>query len=327
MAISYGKMPPPLTKDKKNLAGRKVGRWTVLEQWISEGKDKKWLCRCDCGTERYVLERSLIYGASQSCGCLTRERAKEANAHHLEGKRFGEFTVLRPTERRNKKGDVYWLCRCSCGTEVEVPATLLYCGRKTSCGCKAEHHYASTDITGQRFSRLTALYPTEKRAARGSVVWHCRCDCGNEVDVSYNNLLYGNLKSCGCRKKEHDQALGDLLTRVDGTSMDILKSKKISKNNTTGVKGVYFIRNKYVAKIVFQKKAYYLGNYDNIEEAAAARKCAEEAICDTAVEFYEKWSVKAKEDPAWAKENPVRFQVVKVNDNLSLQMFPVLDQV
>ena len=45
------------------------------------------------------------------------------------------------------------------------------------CGMRAK------DLTGQRFGRLTALYPTNRRDYKGSVIWHCRCDCGNETDV------------------------------------------------------------------------------------------------------------------------------------------------
>lgn len=40
------------------------------------------------------------------------------------------------------------------------------------------------DISNQKFYRLTALYPTEKRDKDRSVIWHCKCECGNEVDVS-----------------------------------------------------------------------------------------------------------------------------------------------
>lgn len=309
---------------KYDLRGLKFGRWLVLDEVLEE-RNRKWLCRCDCGTERYVLERSLVYGGSQSCGCLARERAVKSNSHDLIGQQFGELTVLKRSSKKNKDGNIHWLCRCSCGKELEVSGTLLYCGRKTSCGCKAEHHYASADIAGKKFNRLTALHPTEKRTSRGSVIWHCKCECGNEVDVSYNSLAYGNMMSCGCQKKENDGKLQDLLAFVDGTSVDLIRSKKISKNNTTGVKGVYFIRNKYVAKIVFQHKAYYLGTYDNIEEAAAARKCAEETICDSAVDFYDKWKALAEKNPQWAKENPIKFMVSKINDNLQIQMLPDLN--
>lgn len=57
------------------------------------------------------------------------------------------------------------------------------------------------DLTDQRFGRLTALKPTEKRQ-RGSVVWRCLCDCGNKCLVSAGLLKDENTKSCGCLNKE-----------------------------------------------------------------------------------------------------------------------------
>lgn len=65
--------------------------------------------------------------------------------------------------------------------------------------------------------------------------------------------------------------LRTFLTHVDGTSIDALKSDRIPSNNTTGVKGVYKIRGKYVAKIVFKKKQYILGQFDTLALAAEAR--------------------------------------------------------
>lgn len=56
------------------------------------------------------------------------------------------------------------------------------------------------DITGQKFGRLTALYPTRKN---GRFAWHCKCDCGNECDVDSGNLRTGKQKSCGCLRNEN----------------------------------------------------------------------------------------------------------------------------
>ena len=57
------------------------------------------------------------------------------------------------------------------------------------------------DRRGVRYGRLTAIEPTDKRQS-GSVVWRCRCDCGNEVFVSAKILANGKAKSCGCLRKE-----------------------------------------------------------------------------------------------------------------------------
>lgn len=63
------------------------------------------------------------------------------------------------------------------------------------------------DLTGQRFGRLTALEPTEKRM-RTSVVWRCQCDCGNIAEVNASSLRSGGTKSCGCLKKESAARIG-----------------------------------------------------------------------------------------------------------------------
>lgn len=58
------------------------------------------------------------------------------------------------------------------------------------------------DITGRRFGRLTAVGPTSDRDA-GSVVWHCKCDCGVHIDVGLRRLSSGNTTSCGCLCRDH----------------------------------------------------------------------------------------------------------------------------
>jgi len=290
--------------------GSRTGRWTVLDDFITTPKgEKKWRCRCECGTERYVLERSLKYGGSKSCGCLTRERSYEAVAHDVRGKTFGDLTVVGRSKKRTKLGG-YWTCLCTCGFTCEATASELVTGKKTHCGCKSVTNYAYVDITGQRFNRLTALYRVKDKPTRnGSVLWHCRCDCGNEVDYSYQDLVYSNLKSCGCQKKEHDEKLKNFLTHVGGTSLEAIQSAKLPSDNTTGYKGVYLIHGKYLAKIVFQKKQYFLGTYENIEDAAKARKEAEQLLFGETAEFIKRWKEKATDDPEWAEENPVEIQV------------------
>ena len=60
-------------KIRKNLAGRKFGRWTVLEYSHHRGKVPCWHVRCQCGNKKVVIVTTLYSGASQSCGCLCKE--------------------------------------------------------------------------------------------------------------------------------------------------------------------------------------------------------------------------------------------------------------
>jgi len=206
---------------------------------------------------------------------------------------------------------------------------ISFCGkRKNSMKMtgKAKKNYYSIDITGKTFGRLAALYPTAKRSKGGTVIWHCRCSCGTEVDVSYNDLVYTNLKSCGCQKKEHDAALHGYLTHAGGTSIDMVRSRKIPADNTSGYKGVYRIRGKYTAKIVFQKKQYHLGSYETAAEAAAARREAEKLLFEGTADYYERWKARAEEDPDWASANPIRIQVEKREEGqLQVRFMPELD--
>lgn len=71
--------------------GKRVFRWTVIApvaRTNARGKWRyRWLCRCDCGVEKHVLQQSLKLaltssaGGSRSCGCLAVEIAtKHGNA-------------------------------------------------------------------------------------------------------------------------------------------------------------------------------------------------------------------------------------------------------
>ena len=61
------------------------------------------------------------------------------------------------------------------------------------------------DITGQRFGKLIAVRPTDERSSR-SVVWECKCDCGNTTFIRAIALRSGGTTSCGCINNALDLA-------------------------------------------------------------------------------------------------------------------------
>lgn len=74
---------------KLDLTGQRFGRLLVLS---CSGRNRSgrvtWECRCDCGVVKpAVLTDNLRSGASTSCGCLTRERAVQANSRHGHGRK------------------------------------------------------------------------------------------------------------------------------------------------------------------------------------------------------------------------------------------------
>lgn len=57
------------------------------------------------------------------------------------------------------------------------------------------------DLSGQRFGKLTVIRLVERR--KDASYWLCKCDCGNETIVrGSNHLRKGEVKSCGCYRKE-----------------------------------------------------------------------------------------------------------------------------
>lgn len=55
------------------LDGQRFGRWLVLrDSGLRQDGGIRWLCRCDCGTERDVNSSWLRMGKSLSCGCAVK---------------------------------------------------------------------------------------------------------------------------------------------------------------------------------------------------------------------------------------------------------------
>ena len=62
---------------------------------------------------------------------------------------------------------------------------------------------AKKDLTGKRFGRLLVEYDTGKKNSYNRILWHCKCDCGNELDISSASLNRAKpTQSCGCLQKE-----------------------------------------------------------------------------------------------------------------------------
>jgi len=60
-------------RDGLELAGQKYGRWLVIEKGDLDPRGNVlWLCRCECGTERFVRGSEIYLGNSTSCGCTRR---------------------------------------------------------------------------------------------------------------------------------------------------------------------------------------------------------------------------------------------------------------
>lgn len=90
----------------------------------------------------------------------------------MSGKRFGRLTVL--SFCKVEKHLAYWLCKCDCGNEVEVPGVSLRKGITKSCGCL------------HRETSKNRLLKTGESGTRLYNVWSCMLQrCSNPNNDRY----------------------------------------------------------------------------------------------------------------------------------------------
>lgn len=134
------------------------------------------------------------------------------------------------------------------------------------------------DLSGRKFGKLKVINRITKKGER--VIWKCECECGNFIELPTSYLTSGDTQSCGClREKQAEINLRDKFKEkyVEDVFVPNL-TRKVNKNNTSGVKGVSWDKNKkkWIASLAIKGKTIYLGRYDRLEDAAKARKAGEE---------------------------------------------------
>ena len=116
------------------------------------------------------------------------------------GLKLGHLTVIEPTGRHDGNGRAIWRCDCDCGNTIYLDSRALKRTKRRDCGCNILNSPFVKDLTGQRFGKLVCLYPTGDKDSSGGLIWHCRCDCGNESNFSAHLLKSGRTRTCGCSR-------------------------------------------------------------------------------------------------------------------------------
>ncbi len=66
-----------------NLVGQRFGRLEVMElAGTDKARNRKWLCKCDCGEQKVIMGIHLKDGSTESCGCLKKQLSSIINKTH-----------------------------------------------------------------------------------------------------------------------------------------------------------------------------------------------------------------------------------------------------
>lgn len=95
------------------------------------------------------------------------------------------------------------------------------------------------DITGEKYDRLIVLYPSILKTSDGSILWVCKCDCGdNYILITSSDLRRKHFHSCGsaddkafvqkeATSKKYNELNGKVFNSVKVLDFDHCENKKI----------------------------------------------------------------------------------------------------
>lgn len=236
-------------KKYQNLIGQQFGAWIVINQgslklYKSHGKTyyhRSWLCECHCGfcnnIQREVIEQNLLSNTSKSCGRKAKVLNGKANKKQNKFEEYKDYYKI-------YCGEIYAIIDKSDFNKVIQFKWNLHTD-STNTYFRAYKGYRNDNTKEYIFLHNLILDNYKK----DFVVDHIN---GNTLDNRKKNL-----RKCQQRKNEIN--------------------KKIPKNNISGFKGVHYskLENKWKSYITYNNKRYFLGTFNNKEDAIKIRKKAE----------------------------------------------------
>ncbi len=303
--------------NREDLTNQIFGDFKVLRFDDSKGKYKYyWICKCvNCGKEKSICTSSLKNGKSIKCVCnknYNRPKNIKGFKNDLTGKKFGHLLVKSYAYKKDSHS--YWNCLCDCGNECVKSISYFNKSKYLMCNV-CMHSYTKKENSKDKvyipFEEIAYQTKKNKIDIQGDITIlndKIKIDTKN-LDLILSFKRYISINSSGYpymnwKGKElflhrlivglpqnYDKETQLISEHINGNRLECTEDNlricqknlnpincKIYKNNTSGYKGVTWIKklNKWQVNLQYNKKNIYLGVYKNLEDAIKVRKEAEE---------------------------------------------------
>lgn len=199
----------------------------------------------------------------------------------LTGQKFGEWTVLNKSNKKDKHG-IFWTCQCSCGLIKDICGSDLRQGKTTKCKnhksnlqnnnpvdikyksyIRTNNHSGKIkDEIGNKYGLLTVIKQESIDPVNRTVNWLCQCNCGEYRVVPGYKLRNGTITHCGCQSMSNGELkIYNLLkdNNINFKREFIFNDLKSPKKNTIPLRFDFaiFDENKLIKLIEFQGIQHY----------------------------------------------------------------------
>lgn len=215
--------------------------------------------------------------------------ARRLNPNDYIGKKYGHFVIQKYIGLKNNHR--YYECKCDCGRTKTCILSNLKSGKSKSCGCSNHERYIK-----ENYYIIEDDYVIGLTTNTNKKFYIDKEDFDRIKHFCWREDNYGYIVTQSKRKtiKLHRYIMQpDCIYAIDHINHNVKDNRKrnlricttqqnnfntvISKNNTSGFKGVFWNKEKkkWNARIMINYKNIHLGYFDDIEEAEKVRKDAE----------------------------------------------------
>ena len=278
----------------KDLTGQMFNNWKVVGfAYFNNHHASHWLCECQCEKKTQKIMNIQVLKQSKDCGC-----SKEVD---LTGQKIGRWTVLERVEDTSYLAfpRKTWHCICECGTHSNIAETKLINNKNPdySCGCTRNYKGIERTINNNEVVFYDDYVEIKLCNDKSTFVDIDMYETIKDDHWTFSSDGYAVSSSGRFKfKRLHRVIIGcedDKSIIVDHIDRDKLNNRRSNlrtvtdhenginqskrKDNKSGIIGVcWWDRDQnWLAQIKYNYKRYFLGYYNNFDDAVKARLRAE----------------------------------------------------